>query len=235
MGTPTTDDSLGRHSPADEQRSLDHLITDDGAPADSFFVEKQRRLLTSPLTNYWPGPGEGRPFIVASDVGLFFEPTNPALSPDVMLAIDVRLGENLQIQRNRSYFVWLLGKVPDVVIEIVSDCDGGEETYKLETYCYHGVPYYVIFDPGEHLEHGALRVFARRGDKYELADAWFPEVGLGILLWHGEFEGCTEDWLRWCYRDGQVVPVGKERERQQQQELDEIRQRAEQHCRHAGD
>jgi hypothetical protein len=56
--------------------SLDHLIADDGQPVDNFFVEKQQCLLTEPLNSSWAGPGDGRLFIVTSNVGLFFEPKN---------------------------------------------------------------------------------------------------------------------------------------------------------------
>ncbi len=40
---------------------------------------------------------------------------------------------------------------------------------------------------------------------------WFPEVGLGLRLWEGSFEGRPGTWLRWCGRDGQVIPTGAER------------------------
>ena len=142
--------------------SLDHLITDDGRPVDNFFVEKQQRLLTEPLNSSWTGPEGGRPFIAASNVGLFFEPKNPAYCPDAMLSLGVRLGDDLKQKPNRSYFVWLLGKVPDVVIEIVSDRTGGEDGHKMQEYARQGIPYYVIFDPAEHLSAGVLRVFGCR-------------------------------------------------------------------------
>src|SRR5262249_60466438 len=104
--------------------NLDNLVTDDGAPVDNVFVEKQQRLLTEPLYTSWPGPGEGRPFLAMADVGLFHTYREPPLVPDALLSVDVALGEDLQVRENRSYFQWLLGKAPDVVIEIVSDTRG---------------------------------------------------------------------------------------------------------------
>jgi hypothetical protein len=51
---------------------VDHLVTEDDTPVDSMYSEKQMRLLTEPLYACWPGPGEGRKFIVCANVGLFY-------------------------------------------------------------------------------------------------------------------------------------------------------------------
>jgi Uma2 family endonuclease len=190
---------------------LKGLITDDGAPVDSLFVERQYRLLTEPLNANWEGPKDGRPFIVMTDVGLFKEPKNPAIAPDAMLAVGVKWGENLREKQNRSYFLWLVGKPPDVVIEIVSNKRGGEETKKLKTYAEIGVPHYVIFDPDERLKNGKLRVFELIDGRYEsMNKLWFPTVELGLRLWKGVYEGTKDTWLRWCYEDESVVLTGQE-------------------------
>jgi Uma2 family endonuclease len=222
--------SNGKPMPrSDDMPSLDHLITDDGKPVDSFFVEKQQRLLTEPLNSSWAGPGGGQPFVAASNVGLFFEPINPAFCPDAMLSVGVRLGDDLSLKQNRSYFVWLLGKVPDVAIEIVSDKRGSEAGYKMLEYARHGIPYYVIFDPKERLRAGVLRVLACRQGVYELMpEAWFGSVGLGMRLWQGVYEDHAAEWLRWCERDGTVIPSGKEKIEQEAQRAEQEKQRAKQ-------
>src|SRR5712692_470603 len=69
--------------------NLDDLVTEDGAAVDNIYTEKQYRLLTEPLYSSWAGPGEGRPFLVTTNVGLFPIPRNPAIVPDVMLSLDV--------------------------------------------------------------------------------------------------------------------------------------------------
>src|SRR5262249_34502626 len=124
---------------------------------------------------------------------------------------------------------WLRGKVPDVVIEIVSNREGGEDGDKFRTYARIGVPYYVIFDPWDLLRGGILRVFQRQGGTYRpLAQPWyFEEVGLGLTLWQGRFEGVDEAWLRWCDRDGHVLPTGAERAESERQRAESERQRAE--------
>src|SRR5437762_14259800 len=72
--------------PPEDHPKLDHLITEDNKPVDSFFVEWQYRLLTEPLYSSWPGPWEGRPFLATVNVGLFYQPKNPACVPDAMLS-----------------------------------------------------------------------------------------------------------------------------------------------------
>src|SRR5579884_2440219 len=131
VGPPES--GLATHELAPEDvPNLDDYVIEDGKPVESVFAEKQQRLLTATLYASWPGPGEGRPFQVLSNVGLFYasrERTTP-LAPDVMLSLDVSPGD-LSERANRSYFVWERGKPPDVVIEIVSDRRGDEGTLKL--------------------------------------------------------------------------------------------------------
>lgn len=50
-------------------------------------------------------------------------------------------------------------------------------------------------------------------------DAWFPEVGLGLTLWQGEFENVNGTWLRWCYASGAPIPTGDELARQKDAQL----------------
>jgi len=225
--------------------NLDDLVIEDGKPVDGIITEKQMRLLTEPLYASWPGPGAGRPFVVLSDVGLFFSSTNPPLVPDVMLSLDVTQGADFSQRANLSYFSWLRGKGPDVAIEVVSNREGGEDDRKLRDYARIHVPYYVIFDPECWLGPEVVRVYQLQGLTYQAlaADAagtyWLPGVGLGLRLWPGEYERLPLTWLRWCERDGRLIPTGGEaaeqlRQRAEQeqqarlraeQELDQLRQR----------
>jgi Uma2 family endonuclease len=88
------------------------------------------------------------PFIAMANVALYFALNAPALVPDVLLSTNVELPVDPLLKDHRSYFTWLYGKSPDVVIEIVSNREGGELDRKLRGYAAHGVPYYVVFDPG---------------------------------------------------------------------------------------
>src|SRR5205085_1016293 len=124
----------------------DELVLEDGKPVDNIFSEKQQRLLPESLHAGWSGPPGGEPFVVMANVGVFHTTGQPPIVPDVLLAVGVRQGDPDQ-RENLAYFVWLRGKVPDVVIEVVSNREGGEDSVKLQSYARIGVPYYVIFDP----------------------------------------------------------------------------------------
>jgi Uma2 family endonuclease len=165
---------------------------------------------------------------VLSNVGLFYEPRRPPLSPDVMLSLRTPPLSDMSLRENRSYFVWVVGKVPDVIIEVVSDRTGGEGTYKLRQYAGMAVPYYVIYDPQVYLRQGVLRAFELNGRDYQPTSAsWFARVGLGLVLWQGSYEGVEDTWLRWCDEHGQVIPTGRERSDEARQQAERERQRAE--------
>jgi Putative restriction endonuclease len=185
--------------------------------------------------------------------------------PDVLLSLDVQRPADYSERRCRSYFVWEFGKVPDVCIEVVSKAEGdelilskksqqkGKTATKKDIYAQIGVHYYVVFDPlrqiqGTNEMSGAcLRVWTISPVGYsELTpvegivrvgqSVWLEGVGLGLTLWEGEFEEeVTRLWLRWCDRDGQVIPTGAERAESEQQraeqaeaQLESERRRAEQ-------
>jgi Uma2 family endonuclease len=218
--------------PPECRPKVDHLITEDDTPVDSVYTEKQQRLLTEPLYSSWAGPGEGRTFVAMANVGLFFLAKNPALVPDCLLAVDVELPEDaeaLHAKEHRSYYVWEYGRVPHVIVEIVSDRMGGEDTVKLWKYGRQGIPYYVIYDPHNLLKGGVMRRLELRGDQYEpRPDDFFPAVHLGLIFWEGEYEGMRGRWLRWCDREGRVIPTGREGREQERQRAEQERQRAEQ-------
>jgi len=76
-----------------------------------------------------------------------------------------------------------------------------------------------------------LRVHELRERRYyETNETWLEEVGLGVTLWSGVFEGRQDVWLRWCDREGNVLPTGDERaslEKQRAQQPEERAQQAE--------
>jgi len=223
---PRAGNGLSLHGlPPECVPNLDDLVIQDDTPVDGILSEKNMRLLTEPLYSSWLGPGPGRGFLALANVGVFHTAGEPPLVPDVLLSLGVSQPADLSQKANLSYFVWLRGKVPDVGLEIVSNREGGEADTKLRDYARIGVPYYVIYDPENLLSGGVLRAFQLRGRKYELTDAhWLEEVGLGLLLWEGPFEGVNRSWLRWCDRDGRIIPTGAERAVQATQEVERLRE-----------
>ncbi len=206
--------------------SVDHLVTEDGKPVDNIFSEKQQRLLTEPLYSSWTTEG---PFLALSNVGLFYSIRVSPYVPDVLLSLNTRAPENLFPKSNRSYFVWEYGKVPDVVIEIVSNREGNEDGEKLAGYARIGIPFYVIYDPEEWLRGEKLRFFELQGGLYKQIQGeihLMPAIGLGLMLWNGSFEGHKDHWLRWTDLAGNIIETGAELAGHEQQRADAEQQRA---------
>lgn len=191
---------------------LSGVVTEDDEPVDNVFSEKQQRLLTEPLYTSWPGPGPGRPFVALANVGLFHTVGEPPLVPDMMLSLDVAAPDELWTKAHRSYFIWIYGKPPDVVVEVVSNDEGGEGDRKLALYARIGIPNYVIHDPERHLSDDVLRVYRLDGGAYRLAaDGRLTRVGLQVGLWRGVYENVDETWLRWSDAAGRLLLTGAER------------------------
>jgi Uma2 family endonuclease len=219
------------------EREMENLVTEDDTPVDNILSEKQQRLLTEPLYSTWVGPEghapEHRGFLALANVGLFYALRQPPLVPDMMLALDVPgLGPDLSQKGNCSYFVWVQdGKSPAVVVEIVSNQEGGEDGEKLRKYEAMGIPYYVIFDPWRLLSDRMLRIyqFAGASQGYiEQVGGLLDAVGLGLSLWQGEYEGTETLWLRWTDREGRLIPTGAEWARQERQRAEESARQADQ-------
>lgn len=205
------------------------LITEDDTPVDNLPSEKQQRLLTEPLYSSWSGPGGHRPFLAAANVGVFSETGTPAIVPDMFLSLDVTVARDWWRKEHRSYFIWEFGKPPELVLEIVSNSVGGEDTDKRRKYAWMQVPFYVIYDPQLQVMAEVLTIYRLRESQYERQDpARFVGLNLGLTLWQGEFEGRTDTWLRWTDEQGVLIATGKERAEQADQRAEQERQRAEQ-------
>ena len=191
-----------------DEPDVSHLITEDDTPVDNWFQGRQRDLLCDVLRSSW---SPGFPYIAASDVAIFYA-VKPGIAPDLLLSLNVEIPEDYHKKNRRSYFVWSFGKVPDLVIEIVSNKIGGEDTEKLQTYRDIRIPYYVIFDPFHFLSSRAIRIFQLNALNYvERVDRAFSDLGLGLTLWDGTFDGMEGNWLRWTDADGALLETGLER------------------------
>ncbi|MBV7327643.1 Uma2 family endonuclease [Chloroflexi bacterium TSY] len=205
-----------------------HLITEDDSPVDNMFSEKQQRLLADPPYSSWSGPGNERPFLVATNVGVFYQIDEPAIVPDVFLSLDVKMPEDWWKTEGRSYLIWAMGKPPDMAIEIVSNAKGGELTRKKTQYAQMRVAYYVVYDPDTCIQETPLIVYQLQGLEYVETDSlWFPSIGLGLTVWDGEFEGRTARWLRWIDGDGNLIPTGRERADDERKRANDEQARAE--------
>ncbi len=199
------------------------LVTEDDTPVDNFASEKHQRLLVSTLYSSL----QNQTFLAAANVGIYHTDGQPPIVPDVFLSLDVQVPQNWWEKQNRCYMLWKFGKPPEVVIEIVSNKEGDELGSKLKTYEHMRASYYVVYDPTQQLSEQALRIYEIRGRRYfETTETWLEQVGLGLTLWQGEFEGRQDVWLRWCYQDGTLLATGDERAKVAEQRASVAEQRA---------
>jgi hypothetical protein len=210
---------------------ISDIVTEDDTPVDNIASEKQQRLLTEPLYTSWTGPppveGFPRPFLATANVGLFSSVNEPPLVPDALLSVDVQAHPDFWEKKHRSYFVWELGKPPDVVIEVVSNKEGGELTTKKRRYAKMRIAFYVVWDPSGELSGEPLQAFELRGDLYvPVAGFYFESLGLGLKVWRGVYEGVEADWLRWHLPGEELVPTGAERAEHEKHRAEHEKQRA---------
>jgi len=110
-----------------------------------------------------------------------------------------------------------------VVIEVVSSRTEKEDSNKLRDYARVGIPFYVIFDPAQHLSDQVLRVYAlHTGDYVEHPTGRLATAQIGVTVWTGRFEERTATWLRWCYEDGTLIPTGAERAEQAEERVERL-------------
>ncbi len=208
-----------------EMPDMNHSITEDETPVDTVFSEKQQRLLVEPLYSSWK---PGKPFFAAANVGVFYAVAQPPLVPNMFLSLDVQPDEEIWRKENRSYFLWKYGKPPEVVVEVVSNKEGGELSRKLRLYARMGVWYYVVFDPEQCVQEGVLRVYGLSIARYyPRQDLDLTEVGLKLTIWNGIYEGLHAEWLRWVDAEGNLLPTGTELAEQESQRAEQEHQRAE--------
>ena len=190
---------------------ISHIVTEDDEPVDNIFSAVQQRLLVEPLYSSWAGPGDGRTFFAESNIGVFYMLKAPPLVPDALLSLDVQADEDVWAKEHRSYFIWEFGKPPDVVIEVVSNKIGGEDTVKLDKYARMRISYYVIFDPAHHLSAETLRIYRLEGHSYQRYNSTQLEgIHLGLTMWEGVYSEMPMLWLRWMDEQGNLILTGKE-------------------------
>lgn len=207
---------------------ISHIITEDNVPVDNIFSERQQRLLANILYTSWK-PRNAAPFVALTNVGLFYGIHASPVVPDLLLSLNVQLPPEVWQKRHRSYFVWEYGKPPDLVIEIVSNLKGGELDEKLGLYATIGIKYYVVFDPSYQYGSTLLRSYKVDGGHYEeMPHHSYPDLGLGLEIWQGEYEGLMAEWLRWKESGGELLPLPGERIIHEQIRAEQAESRAEQ-------
>ena len=122
----------------------------------------------------------------------------------------------------RSYTPQLQGDIPVIVMEFLSDTEGGEysikPTYPPGKWFFYErilqVPNYVIFTP----DTGELEVYQLDDSgRYQLRDPdannlyWIAQMNLFLGQWQGTRENRTGYWLRWWNENGELLLWGSEK------------------------
>lgn len=180
--------------------------------------------------------GYGDQMFTGTDLNLYYDVRHPLWQkrPDWFLVLGVpRLYDGIDLRA--SYVVWQEGVNPFMVVELLSPGTAQEdlgEQAESESLISNGqvqetpprkwqvyeqilrVPYYLVFSRYTN----QLRCFQLRGSRYEeqqLDEAnprlWIPELGLGLGLWQGNYDGITRLWLRWYDAEAQWIPTPEER------------------------
>ena len=170
---------------------------------------------------------------VASDLNLYYDVRHTGWykRPDWFAVVGVdRLYEKRDLRM--SYVVWQEGVNPFVVVELLSPGTEKEDLgqtlreveqppTKWEVYeRVLRVPYYIVFDRYK----DQLRVFQLTGSRYrelELTEPrlWMEDIGLGIGLWQGSYQGIERQWLRWYDANENWIPIPEEQTEQERQRV----------------
>ncbi|MBV6622044.1 MAG: Uma2 family endonuclease [Rivularia sp. (in: Bacteria)] len=121
-----------------------------------------------------------------------------------------------------SYTPQLQGDIPVIVMEFLSDTEGGEysikPTYPPGKWFFYEqvleVPNYIIFEP----DSGEIEVYQLDDSKrYHLqkSDAnnrfWIAQMQLFLGVWQGSRENRSGYWLRWWDENGNLLLWGSEK------------------------
>ncbi|MBF0451909.1 MAG: Uma2 family endonuclease, partial [Candidatus Magnetomorum sp.] len=157
-------------------------------------------------------------------------PVHPIV-PDVFLSLDVKYADDIWKKKNRCYMIGIFGKPPELVIEIVSNKIGQENTTKRDKYASMGINYYVIFDPGLHIIPSKLCAYKLVDQSYvpkpHKEYIWFEDLNVGLKIHEGIFEEMDAEWLRWCDGNGNMLLTGTESRDIEKQRAESEKQRAE--------
>lgn len=145
---------------------------------------------------------------------------------------------------DRSYTPNLQGELPTIVLEFISETEGGEYSIKPtppigKWFFYERilkVPIYGIFVP----DRGLLELYRLTEDKYDLeipdenGRHWIAELNLFLGPWRGDL-GTERSgyWLRWWDAEGNLLLWGHEKAAQESQRAEQESQRAEQESQRA--
>jgi Uma2 family endonuclease len=195
--------------------SAEDLPDSDDSPVENQLQHLIPGLLESILALIW---AERMDWFFGVDMGIYYDPKEPAIVPDGFLSIGVPriIDSDLRL----SYVLWEEQKLPILVLEVVSQTKRGEYSRKKEFYAEMGILYYLIYNPLRKRK-PALEVYQLQNGEYELLKGepiWLTEIGLGIGREFGTYLGVTREWLYWYDESGKRYLTPEERIVQERQQ-----------------
>jgi Uma2 family endonuclease len=206
--------------------TADDLPCSDDKPVDSILQELIPGLLKAILLDIWQGQTD---WLFGIDLGFYYDPQQPAVSPDGMLCLGVR--DYPDVNLRPSYVLWHEQVIPLFVMEIISKTTGGERTKKMDVYESIGILYYLIYAP--------LLKKKARFQLYKLIEGeyvlqsdgqqpyWMPEIELGIGVETFNYSNTEREWLFWYDEHGDRYPTPTERTTASERRAELAEQRAE--------
>ena len=193
--------------------------SDPGLPDEFHIYQPQLLIQTCRPVTYLP-----QQVFMATDMNLYYdlEHLKWYKRPDWFIVVG---GSRFYQGRDlrQSYVIWDENISPLLVVELLSegteDEDLGRTVRKLghpptKWQVYEQIlkiPYYVTFDE----RNSEFRKFRLIGGKYQelpLTERrlWLEELGIGLGVWQGEYQGIEATWLRWYEASGNWIPTTEE-------------------------
>ncbi|MEA5535727.1 Uma2 family endonuclease [Crocosphaera sp. XPORK-15E] len=145
-------------------------------------------------------------------------------APDLVYIPQVKSTE----KERKSYTPYTDGDLPVIVMEFISETEGGE--YSINPHYPYGkwyfyeqilkIPVYIIFHPLE----GILECYRLVEGHYQAKNTndkgyyWLEEINLFLGVWQGTKADRSGYWLRWWDSSGNLLLWGTERIEQEKQE-----------------
>lgn len=189
----------------------DELPNSDGVPMESQRHLLQMTLLIMSLRDAWK---DRHDFYVSGNMFVYYSEhqikRNDFRGPDVFVVLDTSDRER------KSWVSWGEGgKLPDVVIELLSDrtrhIDRGEKMHIYSrlwkvAQCYLYDPFSYEFEGYQLNEDRSFVPIAANPN----GDLVCPRLGLRLGIRAGRFQGIEAPWLRWIDASGQPLLLASE-------------------------
>jgi Uma2 family endonuclease len=201
--------------------TAEELPCSDETPVDNQLQNDIPNLLLSLLAFIW---AERDDWYFGVDMGIYYNPDEPAIVPDGFLAVGVKhdTGERGRL----SYVLWEEAYImPILALEVISEKYNGEYEDKFSDYQTLGILYYAIYNPfsgrrGRFKNRQRLEVYQLVAGKYDLLPSennrvWLPEIGLALGYEQGEHIAWVREWLYWYDESGDRYLTAEERANQE--------------------